>query len=47
LKPERPNGTNVPLAGGVLDIPRSTLKSQKATEFISTESVRRFNWFGR
>jgi hypothetical protein len=25
----------------------ATLKSQKATEFISTELVWRFNWFGR
>jgi outer membrane immunogenic protein len=42
------NGTNVPLTGSVLGIPvtGAALNSQKATEFISTELVWRFNWFG-
>jgi outer membrane immunogenic protein len=43
------NGVNVPLTGGVGGIPvtGASLNSQKATEFISTELVWRFNWFGR
>jgi outer membrane immunogenic protein len=43
------NGTNVPLTGGVFGVPvtGAALNSQKATEFISTELVYRFNWFGR
>jgi hypothetical protein len=38
------NGVNVPLIGGPVG---ASLNSQKATEFISTELVYRFNWFGR
>jgi hypothetical protein len=39
------NGVSVPLSGTV---PAGlVLNSQKATEFISTELVYRFNWFGR
>ena len=43
------NGVSVPLTGGVGGIPvtGAALNSQKATEFISTELVYRFNWFGR
>jgi outer membrane immunogenic protein len=42
------NGVNVPLSGSVLGVPPTgaALNSQKATEFISTELVWRFNWFG-
>ena len=42
---------NVPLtataAGGGVPVTGAALNSQKATEFISTELVWRFNWFGR
>ena len=43
------NGTSVPLTGSVFGVPvaGAALNSQKATEFISTELVWRFNWFGR
>ena len=43
------DGVSVPLTGGVGGIPvtGAALNSQKATEFISTELVYRFNWFGR
>jgi outer membrane immunogenic protein len=44
------NGVSVPLGGSVggVPIPAGTaLNSQKATQFISTELVYRFNWFGR
>jgi hypothetical protein len=43
------NGVSVPLSGSVGGIPvtGAALNSQKATEFISTELVYRFNWFGR
>jgi outer membrane immunogenic protein len=40
------NGVNVPLSGVPLPGVFS-LNSQKATEFVSTELVYRFNWFGR
>ena len=42
------NGTSVPLTGSVVGIPvtGAALNSQKATQFISTELVWRFNWFG-
>jgi outer membrane immunogenic protein len=42
------NGVSVPLTGGVGGIPvtGASLNSQKATEFVSTELVWRFNWFG-
>jgi hypothetical protein len=42
---------NVPITGtggGGVVVPAGTsLNSQKATQFISTELVYRFNWFGR
>jgi hypothetical protein len=42
---------NVPLSGSIGGFPITTanaaLNSQKATEFVSTELVWRFNWFGR
>lgn len=45
------NGVSVPLtataAGGGVPVTGAALNSQKATEFISTELVWRFNWFGR
>jgi opacity protein-like surface antigen len=43
------NGVNVPLTGSIGGVPvtGAALNSQKATEFISTELVWRFNWFGR
>jgi len=43
------DGVNVPLSGSVAGFPPTgaVLNSQKATEFISTELVYRFNWFGR
>jgi outer membrane immunogenic protein len=45
------NGVNVPItgtAGGGVVVPAGiSLNSQKATQFISTELVYRFNWFGR
>ena len=43
------NGVSVPLTGSVFGVPvtGAALNSQKATEFISTELVWRFNWFGR
>jgi outer membrane immunogenic protein len=43
------NGVSVPLTGSVVGIPvtGAALNSQKATQFISTELVYRFNWFGR
>jgi hypothetical protein len=43
------NGVSVPLSGSVGEIPvtGAALNSQNATEFISTELVWRFNWFGR
>jgi hypothetical protein len=45
------NGVNVPLSGSIGGFPITTanaaLNSQKATEFVSTELVWRFNWFGR
>jgi outer membrane immunogenic protein len=43
------NGVSVPLTGSVGGIPvtGAALNSQKATEFVSTELVYRFNWFGR
>ena len=40
------NGTSVPLSG-IPGVTTAALNSQKATEFISTELVWRFNWFGR
>jgi opacity protein-like surface antigen len=47
----RANGVNVPITGtvgGGLVVPAGiALNSQKATQFISTELVYRFNWFGR
>ena len=39
------DGVSVPLTGG--GVPGAALNSQKATEFVSTELVWRFNWFGR
>jgi outer membrane immunogenic protein len=41
------NGVNVPLSGSVAGFPPTgaALNSQKATEFVSTELVWRFNWF--
>jgi hypothetical protein len=39
------NGVSVPLTG-VPVVPSAALNSQKATEFVSTELVWRFNWFG-
>jgi hypothetical protein len=44
------NGVNVPVGGNVagIGVPVGVaLNSQKSTEFISTELVYRFNWFGR
>jgi hypothetical protein len=44
------NGVSVPLSGSIGGVPITgvaALNSQKATEFISTELVWRFNWFGR
>ena len=44
------NGVNVPLSGvtvGGVPVTGASLNSQKATQFISTELVYRFNWFGR
>ena len=43
------NGVSVPLSGVCRRHPvtGAALNSQKATEFISTELVYRFNWFGR
>jgi hypothetical protein len=45
------NGVNVPLTGTIGGVPLAgtgaALNSQKATEFVSTELVWRFNWFGR
>jgi len=43
------NGVSVPITGAVAGIPAAgvALNSQKATQFISTELVWRFNWFGR
>jgi len=43
------NGVSVPLSGSVGGVPviGAALNSQKATEFVSTELVWRFNWFGR
>jgi outer membrane immunogenic protein len=43
------NGVSVPLTGSIGGVPvtGAALNSQKATEFISTELVWRFNWFGR
>jgi len=43
------NGVNVPLTGSIGGVPvtGAALNSQKATEFVSTELVWRFNWFGR
>jgi len=43
------NGVSVQLTGSVFGVPvtGAALNSQKATEFISTELVWRFNWFGR
>jgi hypothetical protein len=40
---------SVPLSGSVGGVPviGAALNSQKATEFVSTELVWRFNWFGR
>jgi outer membrane immunogenic protein len=42
------NGVSVPLTGGVAGIPvaGAALNSQKVTQFVSTELVWRFNWFG-
>jgi outer membrane immunogenic protein len=44
------NGVNVPItgtAGGGLAVPPGiSLNSQKTTQFVSTELVWRFNWFG-
>ena len=44
-------GVSVPLtataAGGGVPVTGAALNSQKATEFISTELVWHFNWFGR
>src|SRR5262249_23795210 len=43
------NGVSVPLTGSIGGIPigpGAALNSQKATEFVSTELVWRFNWFG-
>jgi hypothetical protein len=43
------NGVSVPItataAGGGVPFTGAALNSQKATEFISTELVYRFNWF--
>jgi len=39
------NGTSVPLTG-IPGVTNAALNSQKATQFISTELVWRFNWFG-
>jgi outer membrane immunogenic protein len=43
------NGVSVPLSGSIGGVPvtGAALNSQKATEFVSTELVWRFNWFGR
>ena len=43
------HGVSVPLTGSIGGVPvtGAALNSQKATEFISTELVYRFNWFGR
>jgi outer membrane immunogenic protein len=42
------DGVSVPLTGSVPGVPSgAALNSQKATEFVSTELVYRFNWFGR
>jgi hypothetical protein len=43
------NGTSVPISGAIAGFPATgvALNSQKATQFISTEPVWRFNWFGR
>jgi outer membrane immunogenic protein len=41
------NGVSVPLSFGGVPVPGLALNSQKATEFVSTELVYRFNWFGR
>jgi outer membrane immunogenic protein len=44
------NGQSVPISGSLVGIgipPGVALNSQKSTEFISTELVYRFNWFGR
>jgi outer membrane immunogenic protein len=44
------NGVNVPLSGATINgvpVTGASLNSQKATQFISTELVYRFNWFGR
>jgi hypothetical protein len=43
------NGVNVPLTGSIGGVPvtGAALNSQKATEFVSTELVYRFSWFGR
>jgi outer membrane immunogenic protein len=43
------NGVSVPLTGSIGGFPitGAALNSQKATEFVSTELVYRFNWFGR
>jgi outer membrane immunogenic protein len=44
------NGVNVPLSGSIGGVPVTNLlalNSQKATQFVSTELVYRFNWFGR
>ena len=42
------NGVSVPISGAVAGFPVTgvALNSQKATEFVSTELVWRFNWFG-
>jgi outer membrane immunogenic protein len=43
------NGVSVPITGTIagIAVPAGTaLNSQKATQFISTELVYRFNWFG-
>jgi hypothetical protein len=42
------NGVSVPITGSVAGIPATgvALNSQKATQFVSTELVWRFNWFG-
>jgi outer membrane immunogenic protein len=42
------NGVSVPLTGSIGGVPvtGAALNSQKATQFISTELVWRFNWFG-
>jgi len=43
------NGTSVPITGTVGGLPVTgvALNSQKQTQFVSTELVWRFNWFGR